>query len=330
MALTSLWDIASQDVEREQHDQGMTQAMLMTANLRPFLYQAASEQDLENRLALSSDRIEAAASHTGVDAEEVRDTFRREVSLLREAAAAKVAERPVSGFIYQPWEKIPNDYKGEVDGQRSVLHLTDRGTSSVPWRGPDHPEANSGVDPYKTAAKTAKAAQPSRPSKLAELKRALQEGVNPLEWLPQAPTAPQVAEGQPSESGLQAFEEGRYVGDENRQQDPITTSSNRKVALRMPAEGEEVTHEAHGIPFTVTYHSEQAMGDNGLPARGYTTGAYTVVGPDGNPQSFYHTPHGPGLSGARDYAADQARNHMMRVWSGAARMRDAQGQPPKA
>jgi hypothetical protein len=62
-----------------------------------------------------------------------------------------------------------------------------------------------------------------------------------------------------------------------------------------------------GKQVEVTYHAEQAMGDNGAPAKGYTVGHFGVRGPgDEDYASFRHTPHGPTLMGAKQYAADRA------------------------
>lgn len=71
---------------------------------------------------------------------------------------------------------------------------------------------------------------------------------------------------------------------------------------------------------TVTYHSRQAMGDNNRPARGYTKGEYTVYHgeipkpgedkPFPTSREFSHSPQGPGLEGAKGYAADQAASHI--------------------
>ena len=69
----------------------------------------------------------------------------------------------------------------------------------------------------------------------------------------------------------------------------------------------EVSHPASGKKVSVRYESEQALGDNNLPAKGYTTGHYHVHGPgEGDYESFRHSPHGPTLMGAKPYAADRA------------------------
>lgn len=57
----------------------------------------------------------------------------------------------------------------------------------------------------------------------------------------------------------------------------------------------------------VRYEAQQAMGDNNKPARGYTTGHFHVEGPgDDDYASFRHSPQGPTLMGAKQYAADRA------------------------
>lgn len=41
-----------------------------------------------------------------------------------------------SGPEYQPWSKIPKDYRTIIDGKRYCLAMTSRGTALVPWIGP--------------------------------------------------------------------------------------------------------------------------------------------------------------------------------------------------
>lgn len=76
--------------------------------------------------------------------------------------------------------------------------------------------------------------------------------------------------------------------------------------------GEHRSYEhAEAGKFHVRYEAEQAMGDNGYPARGYTVGHFHVAGPgDNDVTSFRHTPQGPTLTGAKQYAADQAAKHI--------------------
>jgi hypothetical protein len=74
--------------------------------------------------------------------------------------------------------------------------------------------------------------------------------------------------------------------------------------------GEERHLQTDAGDYHVRYESEQAMGDNGYPARGYTIGYYHVTGPSGT-RSFRHSPHGPTLEGAKPYAAKQAAEHII-------------------
>jgi hypothetical protein len=74
-------------------------------------------------------------------------------------------------------------------------------------------------------------------------------------------------------------------------------------------EVQNVSHPSVG-DFRVEYEAEQAMGDNNLPARGYTVGHYHVTEPSGKVVSFRHSPHGPTLTGAKPYAARQAAEHI--------------------
>lgn len=90
--------------------------------------------------------------------------------------------------------------------------------------------------------------------------------------------------------------------------DEISGRRHRNLASDIesmqPDEEREYSHAAGA--FRVRYTAEQAMGDNGQPARGYTTGHFHVTDPQGKVTSFRHTPHGPTLTGAKGYAAGQA------------------------
>lgn len=80
----------------------------------------------------------------------------------------------------------------------------------------------------------------------------------------------------------------------------------------------DVHHISQGDPnledpvnMSVRYEAEQAMGDNGRPAKGYTVGHYHVHGPgEDEHASFRHSPQGPTLTGAKGYAARQAADHV--------------------
>lgn len=82
-------------------------------------------------------------------------------------------------------------------------------------------------------------------------------------------------------------------------------------------DGEErtITHEPTGRSVRVRYASEQAMGDNNLPAKGYTTGHFHVYGPgEDDHESYRHSPQGPTLTGAKQYAADRAAERVSNLF----------------
>jgi NADPH-dependent ferric siderophore reductase len=90
--------------------------------------------------------------------------------------------------------------------------------------------------------------------------------------------------------------------------DELAGRRHRTVAqdIESMQHGEQRTYSHAAGQFNVRYEAEQAMGDNGLPARGYTVGHFHVTDPSGAVTSFRHTPHGPTLTGAKGYAAGQA------------------------
>ena len=73
--------------------------------------------------------------------------------------------------------------------------------------------------------------------------------------------------------------------------------------------GDEASFNFPEGQFHVAYESEPAIGDNGRPAEGFVKGHYVVRGGQ-QPRLFAHSPHGPGLMGAKSYAASQAANYI--------------------
>lgn len=91
----------------------------------------------------------------------------------------------------------------------------------------------------------------------------------------------------------------------------LVTGSLSSTDIYRMADGDRHTVGDHEI----SYRAEQAMGDNGLPARGYTVGGYLVEHPEsGKYRYFPHSPYKPdswaGL--AKSYAADQAIDYLNR------------------
>lgn len=119
----------------------------------------------------------------------------------------------------------------------------------------------------------------------------------------------------PRHSGLQCQNCGYDPADGEAR---ILHHSSRKEAAHglagMPDGAHWNVESSAEEPWEVRYNSEQALGDNGMPARGYTVGTYSVTDPHtGDTKHFRHTPHGPGLSGAKGAAADDAMAHINRV-----------------
>lgn len=98
-----------------------------------------------------------------------------------------------------------------------------------------------------------------------------------------------------------------------RRQPPSLGSS---LAGMQTGEERQLQHSDSDKSVRVRYYSEQAKGDNGLPAEGYTIGHFEVHGPGKNDyDSFRHSPHGPTLMGAKPYAADQAAKRIGQLFS---------------
>lgn len=87
-------------------------------------------------------------------------------------------------------------------------------------------------------------------------------------------------------------------------------------ALSQMKSGEEHhLSDDSGKKVRVRYEAEQAMGDNNLPAKGYTVGYYHVHGPgEDDHESFRHSPQGPTLEMAKPYAAEQAAKRITNIF----------------
>jgi len=86
----------------------------------------------------------------------------------------------------------------------------------------------------------------------------------------------------------------------------MTKSISGALAGMHSGEDYHLANDA-GKEVRVRYEAEPAMSDDNQPARGYTVGSYHVYGPgDNDYESFRHSPHGPTLTGAKPYAAEQA------------------------
>lgn len=108
--------------------------------------------------------------------------------------------------------------------------------------------------------------------------------------------------------------------------DLVVTSTIREAAgLRWPQDGEEVTHEAYGVPLTVRYDSRPAIGDNNFQVPGHTTGVYTVTGPNGS-KRFEHGPMSEDNTWPAMSARDQALQHMKSTWMQAKRKQGSRKQ----
>lgn len=93
----SVWD----DIESPEdynHKRKLTQSLVATASLEPYLLASVSSDDFDNRVGMAEDRIQAVASEHGIDSGEIVEHFRRKASLVIEANAKTSAS-------YEEWQK---------------------------------------------------------------------------------------------------------------------------------------------------------------------------------------------------------------------------------
>lgn len=81
----NLWDEASRDVESENHLRTMAVAKAASAGIWKFLALASSQEEYENRKALSIESLVRVANKSGLVAQDLLDSYDKQFRLLREA-----------------------------------------------------------------------------------------------------------------------------------------------------------------------------------------------------------------------------------------------------
>lgn len=95
MEFASLWTEASRDVDAEAQARALANARVAAAGVWPFLAQARSWADLDNRMALAEDNLSRAASLHGVSSEVLAGSFRQDFERYASQRAAAVRTRAV-------------------------------------------------------------------------------------------------------------------------------------------------------------------------------------------------------------------------------------------
>lgn len=103
--MSDMWTEATRDFEREASERALVQARIATAHLWPFFASAVSEEDFDNRIALSEDSIAAVVSDDATRTALV-DSYRRDFQLVLAEAKAKAerervakAKTAASGYV---------------------------------------------------------------------------------------------------------------------------------------------------------------------------------------------------------------------------------------
>jgi hypothetical protein len=223
--IASVWTEAGASAEAEQAARALAVAKQAAAGTQQFLFLASSQGEFEDRLALAADSLLKAAALGGVPVETLVAEQRKDFGLLLEAKQATVGpkeavERPmtcptcagaraVPAQGHEPFHEVSN---GQVRCPDCAGHGQVQPTHPL-YPGVDNPnELTSherygdtkwddfyGMDPgdaqdrwYNEASK-----------RVASVRTALAEGVDPLTWLEQQAAGEGQAE-KPSEAGIEA------------------------------------------------------------------------------------------------------------------------------
>lgn len=278
-----MWSDAAGETEKAQHEAGMAYAMARTASLTDVLYGASSEADLDNRLALITPKLAAIAEESGVDAEELASTHRRQALLAIEATQTKEAAphgasdscdanhtfHEMYGTLTRPqlaaYRKhniSPSDHDSLVDeygehGHKAIIGDIKKQT------------ANGGMFSSFDIGGGRYASLQSPLERIAAIKQALEDGQNPLAWIPSIDGGQGQAE-QPSMSGNEAFNEGDYVTAESEGDQQHVASGGNGYEVGTPAWFDQ-EHKIKTAPADPGEAEKQRLFPNGIPLRGDLT-----------------------------------------------------------
>lgn len=347
--MSDLWVEASRDLEAETAEVALTEAKMVTAGLWPFLALSQSEREFEHRLALAQPEIDDAVSSPDMR-DRIVASFREDYGLVHESS--RPAEEPLRVFHEASGQWItaaadptpanpgypdPTPEAGPATGVETY-NFAEHPTGGDPWN-PINGEM--GVPPSNVVVPVNQfPAQPqpwtTPPDKQwVEHPMVMQPGGNAYTGAKPASerardldrkvkdklTVSQYAEVLKGEKdhGLTVGEYGAVHAAnpdlvqhyrEKAAKQPKTSAKTAAANLHAMENGDEVVVDGHHV----RYEAEQAMGDDGQPARGYTTGTYRVTDPKGNLKVFRHTPYKPGgwADRAKPYAAEQAMDHIFK------------------
>lgn len=212
----SVWDDI-ESPEDHNHKRKLAQSLVATASLEPYLLASTSSDDFDNRVGMAEDRIQAVASEHGIDSGEIVEHFRRKASLVIEANAAqrRTASRKTAVDMDRVMKEIRwRDPSGMENGGVPAntsdadfmkYHQRALGDHETWARRTFGDEAwnhyrNSLWD-QREASRRVTAMQ-----RVAMVRQALEEGVDPLEWLVEETEARanNVGAEKPSEAGIEA------------------------------------------------------------------------------------------------------------------------------
>ncbi len=198
--MISVFDEAGRDVEKEELTRKVAVARSMVnSSLIPFVSAAQNEEQYAQYKAIVRDSIDKIASQCGLAYDEIERTMDSQMKYVLEARQAAFSDKERFYIIDGRGKRIGGSYssreaaqeairRGEVKaatGLKVIPRSAFQATSSKDQEAAPAPQnASEGrMDPFKA---------------LASLREALQEGVNPLDWVTDEGGVT-VKEGTPSE-----------------------------------------------------------------------------------------------------------------------------------
>lgn len=200
----TLWDDAGASAETQAAEQALETAKVATAGLWPFLALATDEVEFGQRLDLASDRITAAASRAGANPTDLVAAYTRQFNLLAEArqvtAASTCAHCGHASTRHSDGAQCHCGCSTFIAGQKTsaiedVCPACGKPSDPNDPQGmcPDHTHLSQPY-PHQVASPHTDADdgyEGTGSGRYASIKQALEEGVDPLEWLEEvAPPGP--------------------------------------------------------------------------------------------------------------------------------------------